>query len=240
MSLFETTLEFNDLSTLAHRGSMDGLIVGGFIYEEFSEKVRAIAAKGLPVITLQYEPVHPDIPNISINEKKIGYLSTRHLIEQGCRKIAYLRAPHRLSLYPRYEGHCQALADAGLPIDPTLLHETGKWGYSLEAGKAFAEKTLKENGIPDGIVTESDHQALGIMNIFQNSPVRIPEDVKIVGVDNAPFCNLVPIPISSVSQQLTVVGATAVDLLLKLCAGEKVENAVIEPILHIRRSSGGE
>lgn len=240
MSLFETPEEFYTLSNLAHRGAMDGLIVGGTFYEALGEKVYAIAKSGLPVVTLQNEPMHPDILNVAIDEKKAGYLAARHLIAQGCRQIAYLRAPHRVSRYLRYEGYCQALTEAGIPLLPSLLHNTGELFYSLAAGEEFARKVLRENIVLDGIITESDNQALGIMNVFQNSPIRIPEDVKIVGVDDAPFCRLVPVTISSVSLQLDTVGATAVNLLLKLCAGEKIENAVIEPVLHIRRSSGGE
>ena len=240
LSLFETSAEFYTLSNLAHRGAMDGLIVGGTFYEALGGKVCAIAQSGLPVITLQNEPMHPDVPNVAINERAAGYLATRHLIEQGCRRIAYLLAPHRLSLYLRYEGYCRALAEAGLEPDETLIHQTGKLYYSLAAGEEFARKVLQENIRIDGVVAESDNQALGAINVFQKSSVRIPEDVKIIGIDNAPFCTLVPIPISSVSLELLSVGATAVELLLKLCAGEKIENAVIEPILHIRRSSGGE
>lgn len=239
LSLFETSAEFYTLSNLAHRGAMDGLIVGGTFYEDLGEKVYTIAQGGLPVITLQNEPMHPDIPNVAINEPAAGYLATRHLIEQGCRRIAYLRVPHRLSRYLRYEGYCKALAEAGLEPDQNLIHQTNKLAYSLAAGEAFARKVLREDIRIDGVVAESDNQALGMINVFQQSPVRIPEDIKIIGIDNAPFCTLVPIPISSVSLELLSVGATAVELLLKLCAGEEIENAVIEPILHIRRSSGG-
>jgi LacI family transcriptional regulator len=236
LSFFETAEEFFEICKDAHRGAMDGLIVGGLPHRELAERVYEISQSGLPVITIQGEPMHPDIANISMREESIGYVATRHLIEQGCRAIGHIRTP---TLEPRYTGYCRAMNEAGLKIDPSWVFEAHKLGFSPLAGEVFARKILSESIPLDGLVAESDHQALGAMNVLQAASVRIPNDIKLIGVDNSPFCPLLAVQLSSVSQKTVKKGSLAVEMLMKLRAGETVTSIVLEPELKIRRSSGG-
>lgn len=237
LCFFETAEEFFEICKDAHRGSMDGLIIGGLPHKELAERVYEISQSGLPVITIQSEPMHLNITNISMTEESIGYAATRHLIDQGCRAIGHIRTP---TLEPRYAGYCRAMTEAGLSIDPSWVFDANNLGFSLSAGEAFARKILSERIPLDGLVAESDHQASGALNVLQAASVRIPDDIKLIGVDNSPFCSLLPVQLSSVSQKTVKKGTLAVDMMMRLRAGEEVASIVLEPELKIRRSSGGE
>jgi LacI family transcriptional regulator len=238
LSFFETSAEFNKAINLMHTNVVDGLIVGGLPHNELADKVCEISKNGLPVITIQENPMHPNIPNVAVDEEATGYVATRHLIEKGCRNIGHIRTPEYES--SRYMGYCRALREAGLKIDSSRIFMAKDLGFSLAAGDAFARKILQD-GIPlDGLVAESDHQALGAMNTFQTAGIKIPDEIKIIGVDNSPFCRFQSVQISSVSHKTMTKGRLAVEMLMRLKEGEKVDNVMLDPVLKIRRSSGGE
>ena len=69
--------------------------------------------------------------------------------------------------------------------------------------------------------------------------VRETEDIKLIGVDDSPFCQFLPIQLSSVSGETVKRGRLAMDLLLKMRDGKEVKNISLDPVLKIRRSSGG-
>lgn len=234
VTFFEETSEFLELVDIAHNGLMDGLIISGVPHTELSEKILKITATGLPVVSVLDEPMHPEIPNIATDQEKICYISTRHLIEQGCKRIGHIN-----SRVKRYSGYQRAMQESGLPIDPAwVLHANED--FSLQIGRTFAEEALKNNLRLDGFVGQSDQQAAGVLNVFTTAGIRCPEEIKVIGVDDAPFCIFQPTPISSVTQWPRHKGRAAVRALLALCDGEKVENLTLEPELRIRRSSGGE
>jgi LacI family transcriptional regulator len=237
LSFFNTPEEFIKLSSVAHRGSMDGLIVGGWLHPELADAVCKISDNGLPVVTIQNQPMHPSIINVGMSEESIGYVATRHLIEKGCRRIGCIRTR---ALKLRYDGYCRAMREEGLNIDPAWDFDSKELYFSLASGEACARKILNESIALDGLVTGSDQQAAGAINVFQSASVRIPEDIKIIGVDNSAFCDFLPVPISSVSQKITTMSRLAMDLLIKIQNGETVESIILEPELKIRRSSGGE
>jgi LacI family transcriptional regulator len=216
---------------------VDGLIVGGWLHPELSDIVYKIAKNGLPVVTVQYQAMHPEIVNVGSNEESIGYIATKHLIAQGCRRIGNISTR---SLHLRHEGYRRAMTEAGLEIDPAFVFDAHELRFSAASGEAFARKILKESIPLDGLVAASDQQASGAMNILQAASVHIPDDIKVTGVDNSAFCELMPVPISSVSQRVTTMGRLAMDMLLKIQNGEAVESIILEPELKIRRSSGGE
>jgi DNA-binding LacI/PurR family transcriptional regulator len=89
----------------------------------------------------------------------------------------------------------------------------------------------------DGVVAQSDQQAMAVFNSLARLGINVPGQVRIIGVDNAPFCELNLVPLSSVSQQDLLRGQKAVQLLLGRIKGRAVENISIPPVLWPRESS---
>ncbi len=122
-----------------------------------------------------------------------------------------------------------------MPIDPTLIYAAKDFGVS--SGE-LAVQAMDEAGIAfDGVVGQSDHHAIGAMNVLHRTGRRVPEDVKITGVDDSPSCHLSYVPITSVSQEDGPRGAMAVQMLLDRLEGADVKSVWIAPVLHVRGSS---
>jgi len=231
---FDTTEKFIELSKNAHLGVIDGLIMGGRAHHELADRILEIKRDGLPVVTIQNSPLHEDIPNVGVSQQAIAHLATQHLIDQGCKKMGHIRGRET-----RYEGFCAALHEAHLPLESARIIPSGELGYSLAAGEQFAREILDQQIELDGLVAESDQQALGAINVFQAAGIRVPEQIKVIGVDDAPFCEYVPTTLSSISQRISDKGHAALNTLLKLRNGEPAGSITLEPELKIRRSSGG-
>lgn len=136
---------------------------------------------------------------------------------------------------PRYEGFLAAHAEAGVPVDPRLVIACDD--YKLATGRRVIGDLLDSGITFDGVVAQSDHQAVGAIHALLRRGKRVPEDVRVTGVDNSALCEACIVPITTVTAEMALVGRTAARLLAQALEGRKPESVIIEPRLVIRESS---
>lgn len=235
LGYFQEKSEFLEICESAHRGLVDGLIIGGVPHEELCDVIMELQKDGLPMVTILEEALHKDIPNVGINIAATGELPTRHLIEQGCKKIAHIAV-----LEGRLQGYRSALESAGIPFEDKWVYFTGDEDrFSYAGGEAAARHWIASGEIPDGVVAQSDTLATGLMNTFIRAGIKTPEDVMVTGVDDSPYCEYTLPSLSSVNQRNYPRGKKAVEMLMQLRKGKSVESLVFEPALKQRASTGG-
>lgn len=232
LNFFETAAEFEERSEVANRGRMDGLLVGGCYDAGLCERLLAIRRSGLPVVTVYDEPLHPGLPNIGLDQKLVSRLATEHLITRGARRIA-----HIATMPTRLAGYRQALAAAGLACDPALVYHTSVDYFGQIEGAHAVEAFLTQEAEFDGIVAQSDHEAVGCINALFAAGRRVPDDVRVIGIDNAPFCELARVPLSSVSQQFHLRGEKSMRLLMDDIEGHAVQSSRVDPVVVDREST---
>lgn len=123
--------------------------------------------------------------HITMRNKDAARAATKHLIESGRRRIAIVGA-HQGEVIGsaglRYAGYCEALADAGIPLDPALVGYTELWH---RANGAQAMRELVASGVEfDAAFCLNDTLALGAMRVLQEARIRVPEDVAVMGFDD--------------------------------------------------------
>ncbi len=179
---------------------------------------------------------------VGIDDHAAGLLATQHLIEQGCRHIAHIHGPSVSTAAGRYAGYQQALAAAGLPLNPGHVVSIGESGdHRGEAGGyRCAQMLLAATPRPDGLFCYNDPGALGAMQAILDASLRIPEDIAVIGCGNLPYSDFLRVPLSTIDQNTQLIGERAATLALSL-AQEKVPAAVrtefLPPHLIVRRSS---
>lgn len=232
LSFYESTEEVLALCDAAHPSTMDGLLLAGIAHREVLDRLQSIRDTGLPIATVHDDPVGPGFPNAGMDQVWVGRMATEHLIERGARKIA-----HIVNTADRYQGYREALAAAGLPEVPSLVFPAHGRDYSHKIGEA-AVKHLLANGVEfDGIVAQSDQEAVGCLNALFELGRRVPDDLRVIGIDNAPYCEFARVPLSSVSQEFHQRGFQAVEMLMAMIGGGEAESVRIAPVLHARQSS---
>lgn len=233
LQFFESSEEFRKNAIGIHSGAVDGMILSGIRHADLSEDLLQLQREGLPVVTIYNEPVHSNVVNIGIPDVAITEASTGHLFERGCQRVAHLAAGTL-----RTQGYRNALCRAGVPYRAELLVELfGPDSYSVVSGRNAIKKLLEAGVAFDGVCCQSDTQAVGVLNELLAQGVRVPQDVKIIGVDNAPFTEYCAVPLSSASQRIIDCGQTAVKLIGQMVEGETVESVLLEARICERAST---
>lgn len=111
--------------------------------------------------------------------------ATQHLIERGAQRIAVIGAhrDERLgSAALRMDGYRQALAEAGLPLDPTLELEAGPWHRAT--GAAALQRAIDDGLQFDAVFGLNDTLALGALHVLHARGISVPAQVQVIGFDN--------------------------------------------------------
>ncbi|MEI6948859.1 LacI family DNA-binding transcriptional regulator [Paraflavisolibacter sp. H34] len=145
--------------------------------------------RSIPVIFFDRVLEHDAGTNILIDNRKAGYEATRHLVEQGCRRIVHITTTPKRNVYiDRLQGYQQALAKFGL----TVREEDVLVGnLSQEAGTEAAERILQMDPRPDGVFAANDSAAVGCMVALKKKGFRIPEDIAFVGFNDDPIATVI-------------------------------------------------
>ena len=232
LQFFRDAMEFESCLAAAHRNVLDGVVLAGFPRFDLERPLRLLLDRQVPVVTMISKAPLPEIPNAGIDQTEVGRLATRHLIEQGCRRVLCLRvAPGSL----RFAGYRQALRECGLPFCPELVCETRNYAV---AAVPQVINALLSNGVPfDGVVASSDQQASVVLRMLLAAGRRVPQDVKLIGVDDSPFCQYGVVPLSSVSGQDRKRAGLAVRLLQEVIDGRPARHLILPPVVAARGSS---
>jgi LacI family transcriptional regulator len=179
---------------------------------------------------------------VGVDDKAVGLIATRHLIDQGCRKIAHIRGPETSTARGRLEGFRQALAAKQLTPLPGHIVSIGSSGDDRgePGGYEATKKLLGTRQRPDGIFCFNDPIALGAMRAILDAGLRIPEDIAVVGCGNVLYSDFLRVPLTSVDQDSSAIGRLAAKLALALVGAKtpvQPKTELINPKLVVRASS---
>lgn len=176
---------------------------------------------------------------ITTDDYQNGYNATRHLLDAGCRHVAHLLVSSHLSIgQKRLRGYLDALQDAGLPPDPTLLlHGTPDKARNV----ALLEQLLSRNPAIDGIFASVETLAISSYLACRRLGRRIPEDVKVISFSNLEIAELLDPPLTTIAQPAYEMGRTAAQLLFRAILKNKpilpTQSQELKSTLMARRST---
>ena len=168
-----------------------------------------------------------------------AYQSTRHLLAQGCRRIAHFAGPQHLNIYKnRRQGYLDALREYDVAPDEDLVHISD---MRLEDGARGMEQLLRLPQRPDAVFSASDITAVGALQVLRRRGLRVPQDVALAGFSNELFSSFTEPMLTTVDQRCEQMGQAAARLLLEIL-GEKRLNVsprrvLLQPDLLVRASS---
>lgn len=185
---------------------VDGLIFAGRIHEQIAAALAEF--EDVPVVAISAAPAGPHMSHVNIDGTAIGYVATGHLLEQGCRRIAHIH-----TMDNRLDGWRRALREASIEPDEALIYSTHFHGH--KDGIAAVRHFLDSGVSFDAVEAQSDVQAAGVINELTRCGLKVPQDVKVIGVDNSLFCDIFPCPISSVSLNYREAARQGVQILME-------------------------
>ena len=174
-------------------------------------------------------------PTVQLDNRGAARELTEHLIALGHRRIGMIKGPRRSPLTrDRQQGYQDALAAAGIALDERLLCP-GDFTPSSGYQAADALVALKER--PTAIFCESDEMAIGAISRIKEAGLRVPHDISVAGFDDIAFAYYSDPPLTTIAQPAEAFGRTAVDMLIDVLEGKRVDNVTLPHALVTRNST---
>lgn len=207
-TLNRTEREVDYLDRL-RRNHVDGLLFATNHADDGRLRARIEDQPG--VVLLDEDVQGASVPKVFCDNEAGGRLATRHLIEAGHRRIAFIGGARGvMSAVERERGYSRTLNESGTAPDPELVHFGG---YTREHGAQSAERLLTLNLPPTAIFASSDQIAIGVLEVLARRGLSVPRDVSLVAYDDvAPFPLFAP-AITAVRQPVKAMGALGVERL---------------------------
>ncbi len=226
------------LKEFIHTQSVDGIIaetVKSALPNPNMELYREIENMGIPVLFVNSYYKELDIPHISMDDRKAGYLAAKHLAECGHTRIGGIFKADDGQGHLRYAGYTDALMEQEIKIrgDQVIWIDSEELRTMGEESAKF----LKRLKGCTACVCYNDETAYKIVEIFRKAGHRVPEDLSVVGIDNSGLAKFCPVPLTSVENPVEKLGRTAAERMTwKIFRNEEMETVEFEPQLIIRNS----
>lgn len=189
-----------------------------------------VASVGLPT---------PGITVVGIDDRAAARTATTHLVNLGHERIAMIGGgvseaePNRFTTPElRRAGYQQALADAGLALQPEYEVDGT---YTASGGERAMAQLLSLPRPPTAVFAQSDRMAMGALHALRTLGLDCPRDVSIVGFDDHEVA--APLDLTTVAQPMPEQGAAAAEQILAALSGATPKDVVLPTTLILRATT---
>ncbi|PAB58235.1 hypothetical protein CCE28_16490 [Anaeromicrobium sediminis] len=212
--------------------------VEGIIIKPCEDEQKLEDSINTPYVILEGNNVNSAHSCVEVDNEKGGYIGTKHLIECGYRKIAYVGGKkYAYSNEKRLKGYKRALAENNIDLDENLIL-SGE--FDSKSGYELAKTALADNPHIDGIFCGNDVMALGVLHYANQAGINIPEELGVVGFDDISYASLPQIELTTVYQPKYNLGKLAVNTLLddiKEGKEKTLKRIILQPDLIKRKTT---
>jgi LacI family transcriptional regulator len=216
---------------------MRGVLITPF--GDVETRLRRLRERGIPAVLVDRTSSSGDVSSVSVDDVAGGRLAGEHLVAIGRRRIAFLGGP--LSIR-QVQDRLLGLQQVAQQHDDVRVEIITGSSLSILEGRRLGEQLAARTpgDRPDAVFAANDLMAIGALQAFvMLGSMHVPDDVAIVGYDDIDFARGAVVPLTSVRQPASLIGRTAVEMLLAE-ADDGVEpgrQVVFTPELIVRASS---
>lgn len=208
-------------ASLARSKKLRGLILLGGCFDYTPERT---AALDIPFVCCSFTNSFGSLDrgsysSVSIDDQTEAYRAVSHLTRQGHRKIAVLLdSTHDHSISElRYRGYCQALKEAGIPLDEELVAEAGD--FTMAAAYEATRALLRRRRDVTAIFVIADSMAVAAMKALHDGGRRIPEECSVIAIDGVDMSVYTIPTLTTLIQPKEDMGGEAVRILRDILEG---------------------
>ncbi len=179
-------------------------------------------------------PMRSKYDLVGIDNRRAGFVITQHLLLHGAKRVAFVAKPLSAStVVGRIAGYREALFAHGIHLQQDLVCRGDPEDHH------FIQRLLKQCR-PDAIVCANDVTAIKVMEGLASYGVRVPEEIRIVGVDDVKYASLLPVPLTTQHQNCAEIGAMAIATMLQRLErpDQPTRDILLQTKTVIRRSCG--
>jgi LacI family transcriptional regulator len=170
--------------------------------------------EGAPVVAVDPHAGPSSLPAVASDNFEGAVTATRYLLDLGHRRIGFLAGrPDLESARQREQGFRQALAAAGIDLDPDLVRVGG---YEVESADEPARELLRLRPRPTAVFAANDVTAIQMMRVAGSLGMTVPGDLSVIGFDNIPESAQTEPGLTTIEQHIQDMGFEAVRMLIGL------------------------
>jgi len=219
-------------ATLYDSGKAIGIVIIG--QWRHHDQLNELAARKVPLVVWGGQLPQQLYCSVGGDNVGGGLLATRHLLQQGRKRIVFLGDAKLPEVQLRRQGYLQALQEAGVAADPRLELPVP---FEIIAAREALDRLCASRARFDGVVACSDLLALQAVQAARAVGKDVPREVAVVGYDDMPVATYSDPPLSTIHQPVALAGAELVDALLTLLRGERAAPRTLPVHLVVRDSA---
>jgi len=204
-----------------------------------SATLRSIVDQGIPVLAMDRAIKGLTLDHVLVNTRAGTRDAVLHLAGLGRRRIAFIAGPAMMwTAAEKLRGYREGLEAAGMAWDPSLVLQGD---YTQASGGLQAFALLAQRPRPDAVIVANNLMTLGAMRVFLRHKIALPEDLALVGYDDAAWTDVVRPALTVISQPTYELGRRSIQLLLSRLADPqaKRERIMLDTALIMRESTLG-
>ncbi len=218
---------------------VSGLVVSLAMETKQYDHFMPFVKKNIPVVFVDRVCEEINSDKVIVDNFAAGFAATKHLIDQGCRRIAHISgAQHRNVYAEREKGYIAALKKNNLPIDETLILHSDI--LSAEEGYNGARNLMSLPEPPDAIFAASDNAAVSVIQLAKDMNISVPHELAVIGFNNDPVSLIIDPQLSTISHPAVDMGIIAARQVLKHKENKDMiesETVILKTELIVRASS---
>ncbi len=206
-----------DLRMFLGQTAVDGVVVTPPLCDN-PELISALEQMGIQHVMISPQD-HDRGLQVYFMEHQAAYDLTSYLIKLGHQRIGFIKGdPAHSSSHSRYQAYKDALRDAGLRLDTSIVT---RGSFSLRSGVQGARKILNAPQPPTAIFASDDDTAVGVIHYAHEAGIRVPADLSVAGFDDVPISRYIWPTLTTVRQPIQLLGSTAARLLIDTIRSDK-------------------
>jgi len=234
----EPELEQQEIEQLLAR-RVDALIVAST--QVSAESFQRIEEQNVPYVLIDRQLADLTANFVGVDDVSVGQMATEHLIQCGCRRVAFMYGTSLSPALGRLAGYRQTLEKYDLPVRPEYIRSHDETGDATDdAAYATMKELLRLPEPPDAVFGFNDQFAVNAMKAVLDAGLRIPEDVAFVGSGNIKHADFLRVPLTTIDQNSVAIGERAAKIALSMIESKtplKPKTVLLEPRLVVRKSS---
>lgn len=221
-------------------GRADGVLMSVSGETCTTDHIEALQVTGLPLILFDRTLEGAAFAKVRTNDYESGYRAAQHLIERGCKRIAFLSiSPHLDINSNRLNGYKAALTNANRPLAENLVVQCSN---DVTETQVILEQLMRRKQRPDGVIASVEKLIAPFYLACKRLNINIPSEAKIIAFSNLATAQILHPSLTTITQPAFEIGKAAAAILFKALEKQNYdwqkEDVVIPSELSVRESTG--
>jgi GntR family transcriptional regulator of arabinose operon len=187
------------------------------------ERLRALKESGLPIVSVHAGYDGLDVPTVEVDDVGGGQAVAEHLAALGHRRVGLIMKLDDVQGSRRLQGFLSGAVARGIPFD-------ARWCrfFTTETKRAVARRFVERwigmsaDERPTAVFCYNDEIAIDLIQHLYRAGLNVPEDVSVVGFDDAPLAEALPTGLTTVAHPQVAMGEQVAECVLDAIQGRPV------------------